>query len=280
MVLPLLHGPLGEDGTVQGLLELADVPYVGAGVLGSALAMDKAMAKAGARRPRHPPGPLRAAFLEHELTAGTAGDARRRARPARVREAGQHGLVGRRHQGQDASSELADAIAVALSYDEWVVVEEAVVGREIEVAVLGNAIAAGVGAGEIVPGHEFYDYDDKYLDDGAKLLDPGAARRRRRPTRCARWPSRCSGPCACEGMARIDFFYEEGGRGFLCNEVNTMPGFTPISMYPKLWQATGVGLRRAHRRARAPGPRAPRPPPPQHRRADRRSASGAARATS
>ncbi len=129
---------------------------------------------------------------------------------------------------------------MALTYDEWVVVEEAVIGREIEVAVLGNESPRASVPGEIVPGHEFYDYDDKYLSDGARLLvpapldDDAAATVRQLAVEVFR-------ALRCEGMARIDFFYEEGGRGFLCNEANTIPGFTPISMYPKLWQATGLG---------------------------------------
>ncbi len=135
--------------------------------------------------------------------------------------------------------ELRDAIEHALTYDEWVVVEEAVAGREIEVAVLGGTEPEASGPGEIVPGAEFYDYEDKYVTDGAQLLVPApltpeqAAEVRALAVRVFR-------AVRADGLARVDFFLEEGGRGFLCNEINTMPGFTPISMYPKLWQAAGV----------------------------------------
>jgi D-alanine-D-alanine ligase len=126
-----------------------------------------------------------------------------------------------------------------LTYDEWVVVEEAVVGREIEVAVLGGTHPEASGAGEIVPGAEFYDYDDKYVTDGAQLLVPAplsAAQTEEVRALAVRVFQALRG----DGLARVDFFLEEGGRGLLCNEMNTMPGFTPISMYPKLWQAAGV----------------------------------------
>ena len=170
VVLPLLHGPMGEDGTVQGLLELADVPYVGAGVLGSALAMDKAMAKQvlaanGIAQSRY------RAFAEHEMTPGLPNDL--------VAELGLPCFVKPSNMGSSVGvskahtvEELRDAITHALTYDEWVVVEEAVVGREIEVAVLGGLDPQASGAGEIIPGAEFYDYEDKYVTDGAQLLIP------------------------------------------------------------------------------------------------------------
>ena len=238
VVLPLLHGPLGEDGTVQGLLELADVPYVGSGVLGSAVAMDKAMAKQvlahhGIDQARW------LAFREHEVSSRTPGAiADQLGLPVFVKPANMGSSVG--VSKAKSVAELERAMAVALTYDEWVVVEEAVTAREIEVAVLGNEEPRASVPGEIVPGHEFYDYDDKYLSDGARLLvpapldDSAAAAVRQLAVEVFR-------ALRCEGMARIDFLYEEGRRGFLCNEANTIPGFTPISMYPKLWQATGLG---------------------------------------
>jgi D-alanine-D-alanine ligase len=135
---------------------------------------------------------------------------------------------------------LRDALDTALRYDEYVVVEEAVDGREIEVAVLGNADPKASVPGEIVPSHEFYDYDDKYADGTAGLvvpapLSPDATAEVQRLAVAAFKALRA------DGMARVDFFYEEDGRGFLINEVNTIPGFTPISMYPKLWEASGLG---------------------------------------
>ncbi|MEO1055281.1 MAG: D-alanine--D-alanine ligase family protein [Actinomycetota bacterium] len=243
VVLPLLHGPMGEDGTVQGLLELAGLPFVGSGVLGSAVAMDKAMAKnmlrvAGIAQANHRVvtelDHLDNARLGHEL-ADELG------MPTFVKPANMGSSVGvskaRTHD------ELRTAIDHALTYDEVVIVEEAIGGREIEVAVLGNRHPVASPPGEIVPGEEFYSYDDKYVTDGAELLVPApidsdAAEEVRRLAVEAFVALRC------EGLARVDFFYEAPdvgqGRGFLCNEVNTMPGFTPISMYPKLWIEAGL----------------------------------------
>jgi D-alanine-D-alanine ligase len=245
VVVPLLHGPQGEDGTVQGLLELAGLPYVGSGVLGSALAMDKAMAKrimTGAGIPQA----RSVSFADHERTPGLpARLIEHLGLPCFVKPANMGSSVG--VSKAHTVEELRDAIEHALTYDEWIVVEEAVVGREIEVAVLGNTEPEASVPGEIVPGEEFYSYEDKYLSDGAQLLvpaplDPTDAERVRELAievfRLLR----------CDGLARIDFFFEEPtperpGRGFLCNEVNTMPGFTPISMYPKLWLHSGMTYR-------------------------------------
>jgi D-alanine-D-alanine ligase len=138
-----------------------------------------------------------------------------------------------------APSELDEALALAATYDEWIVIEEGVDAREIEVAVLGNAEPRASVPGEIVSSHEFYDYEDKYVDGTCQLLVPApleeavAARVRALAIDAYR-------ALRCEGMARVDFFFEEPGRGFLVNEVNTIPGFTPISMYPKLWEASGL----------------------------------------
>jgi D-alanine-D-alanine ligase len=237
VVLPLLHGPMGEDGTVQGLLELADVAYVGCGVLGSALAMDKAMAKQvlafnGIAQARH------RAFRDHARTPGLPNEL--------VAELGLPCFVKPSNMGSSVGvtkahtvEELRDAIDVALTYDEWVVVEEAVTAREIEVAVLGNHDPVASGPGEIVPGAEFYDYEDKYVTDGAQLLIPAPLT----PEQTAEVRAlavRVFEVLRGDGLARIDFLFEEHGRGFLCNESNTMPGFTPVSMYPKLWQAAGM----------------------------------------
>ncbi len=237
VVLPLLHGPMGEDGTVQGMLELAGVPYVGAGVLGSAVAMDKAMAKqvtaaGGIPQPRY------RAWRESDLSD--------RALHAVIDELGLPLFVKPANMGSSIGitkaksfAELERGIALALSYDEWVVIEEAISpAREIEVAVLGNLEPRASVPGEIVPGAEFYDYADKY-EDGAEALIP-ANLDEAETAEVQALAVRAFQLLRAEGMARVDFFYEEGGRGFLLNEINTIPGFTPISMYPKLWQASGV----------------------------------------
>jgi D-alanine-D-alanine ligase len=136
-------------------------------------------------------------------------------------------------------SELRAAVALAAEYDEWIVIEESAQGREIEVAVLGNAEPRASVPGEIVPGGEFYDYDDKYLDETAELLIPAEL-----PDDVVadlqRLAKEAFVALRCDGMARVDFFYEPDGRGLLLNELNTIPGFTPISMYPKLWDASGL----------------------------------------
>jgi D-alanine-D-alanine ligase len=137
------------------------------------------------------------------------------------------------------ADQLEPAVDLAASFDEWVVIEEAIDGREIEVAVLGNRDPEASVPGEIVPGHEFYDYEDKYIDDGARLVVPAPLA----PDATARVRTlaiEVFKALRAEGMARVDFFYEEEGRGFLVNEVNTIPGFTPISMFPKLWEASGI----------------------------------------
>lgn len=237
VVLPLLHGPMGEDGTVQGMLELAGVPYVGAGVLGSAVAMDKAMAKqvaasAGIPQPRY--RAWREADLSDRALHAVIDDL---GLPLFVKPANMGSSIG--ITKAKTFTQLEQGIAVALSYDEWVVIEEAISpAREIEVAVLGNLEPRASVPGEIVPGAEFYDYADKY-EDGAEGLIP-ANLDEAQTAEVQALALRAFRLLRAEGMARVDFFYEEGGRGFLLNEINTIPGFTPISMYPKLWQATGL----------------------------------------
>ena len=240
VVLPLLHGPMGEDGTMQGVLELAGMPYVGSGVLASALSMDKAMAKQVLAQRGVPQAQWRS-LREHELTPGTPGAlAEQLGLPVFVKPANMGSSVGvTKAKSVEA---LADAIRIALTYDEWVVVEEAITGREIEVAVLGNLEPRASVPGEIIPGHEFYDYEDKYLDDGSQLVVP-APMSAADAERVQALALDVFAAVRAEGMARVDFFFEEGGRGFLCNEINTIPGFTPISMYPKLWQASGLTYR-------------------------------------
>ncbi|MFN0089421.1 MAG: D-alanine--D-alanine ligase family protein, partial [Acidimicrobiales bacterium] len=237
VVLPLLHGPMGEDGTVQGLLELAGVAYVGAGVLGSALAMDKAKAKEVLAYHGVPQARFLSAFAD-DVSADLAGElGERLGYPLFVKPANMGSSVGVSKVHEPA--ELAAALELALRYDEQLVFEEAIVGREIELAVLGNEHLQVSVAGEVVPGAEFYDYADKYLSGRAQLVAPAALS----PAELARFQRLAVDACRAlrvEGMARADFFYEEAGRGPLLNEVNTIPGFTPISMFPRLWAASGV----------------------------------------
>ena len=237
VVLPLLHGPLGEDGTIQGVLEVANIPYVGSGVLGSAVAMDKGVAKQllavnGIPQPKYVSlheQHITDAALHHAIdTLGL---------PVFVKPANMGSSIGVTKARN--LSELRESIALAITYDEWVLIEEAIVGREIEVAVLGNLTVRTSLPGEIIPSSEFYDYNDKYVSNSAQLKIP-APLSAIETEAVQKLAAVIFHTLRAEGMARVDFFYEEGGRGVLCNEINTIPGITPHSMYPKLWQASGV----------------------------------------
>ena len=219
------------------MLELADAAYVGSGVLGSALAMDKAMAKQVLAANGIPQATYRA-LRETEITPGLPAQlAAELGLPCFVKPSNMGSSVGvtKAHDVE----ELRDAIEYALTYDEWVVVEEAISGARSKWRCSEARNRRPPSPGEIVPGDEFYSYEDKYVTDGAQLLVPAplsaADAEQVRALAIAVF-----GVLRCDGLARVDFFFEEGGRGFLCNEANTMPGFTPISMFPKLWQASGV----------------------------------------
>ena len=252
VVFPVLHGPMGEDGTIQGLLELAGVPYVGAGVLGSALGMDKIAAKTHLEALGIPQARWRSFVLDdphatdHDLTAEIDAIVSDLGSTVFVKPANMGSSVG--VSRATTLEEIADALRLASTYDHLIVIEEAVAGREIEVSVLGNEDPEASLPGEIVPGAEFYDYADKY-DDGAELLIPAPLSDAEIAAVQAMAIEAFVG-LRVEGLARVDFFYEDGGtgpdgarrgdRGWLVNELNTMPGFTPISMYPKLWDVSGL----------------------------------------
>jgi len=240
VVFPVLHGPFGEDGTVQGLLEMANVPYVGAGVMASSVGMDKAIMKALfkerglpivrytvlARRDweRDPEGCLD----RIEETIGY---------PCFAKPANLGSSVGISKASDRA--ELAKALADAARYDRKLVVEEGIRCREIECSVLGNEEPIASVPGEIIPCNEFYDYRAKYIDEGSQLLIPApippetAEKVRELAVEAFR-------AIDCAGMARVDFFLENGTGKVYLNEINTIPGFTKISMYPKLWEASGI----------------------------------------
>ena len=236
-VLPLLHGPMGEDGTIQGLCELADVPYAGAGVLASALAMDKIAAKNALAAAGIPQAAWHG-FNADEITDATAPNLLADlGSPVFVKPANMGSSVG--VSRAETAAEVREALALAASYDEWIVVEEAIDGREIEISVLGNRSPRTSLPGEIVAGAEFYTYEDKYHDGVAKLVIP-APLDDAEIDEMQRMAIDAYRALRVEGLARADFFYEPTGRGWLVNELNTMPGFTPISMYPKMWQASGL----------------------------------------
>jgi D-alanine-D-alanine ligase len=241
VVFPVLHGPYGEDGTVQGLLELANVPYVGAGVLASAVGMDKAFMKVAFLAAGLPVAPYRV-LLAHQWREDSAAQAAAIAQslgfPLFVKPANLGSSVG--ISKAKTGDELVTAIELALQFDRKVVVEAAVAAaREIEVGVLGNDHPEASVAGEIIPSREFYDYEAKYLDEGsvpvipADLDEATAAEVRRLAIQAFQ-------AVDGSGLARVDFLLaRETGRIYV-NEVNTLPGFTTISMYSKLWAASGI----------------------------------------
>ncbi len=236
VVFPVLHGPYGEDGSVQGLCKLANLPCVGAGILGSAVGMDKDVMK---RLLRDAGIPI-ARFLllargspvqPFDAVSGELG------LPVFVKPANLGSSVG--ISKVRTPEEYERAVALAFRYDTKVLLEECITGREIECAVLGNAAPAASVPGEIRPTHDFYDYEAKYIDEhGAALVIPAALDPGKREEIRALAVRAFSTLC-CDGMARVDMFLEPGGR-VLINEINTIPGFTRISMYPKLWEASGV----------------------------------------
>ena len=240
VVFPVLHGPFGEDGTVQGLAEMAGVAYVGSGVLGSAAAMDKDIAKR-LMRDRGLPIPRFLSFAQGDAPTFEAIVAEL-GRPVFVKPARLGSSVGISKAG--TREEFAQAVAEAFRHDRKILVEEYVRGREIECGVLesedGTLTASA--PGEIVPSnaHEFYTYDAKYLDGQGALVKVPADLPRELSDKVRHLSVETFRALGCEGLARIDFFLREDGK-LLVNEVNTLPGFTNISMYPKAMEASGIG---------------------------------------
>ena len=244
VVLPLLHGPYGEDGTVQGLLELAGLPYVGAGVVGSAVGMDKVMMKRAFAACGLPIATCASFRDGHDRVAFAAQVDAEIGYPCFVKPANLGSSVGVSKARDRASFDAA--LDLALSFDEWAIVEEAIDGREIEVAVLGDDPPEVSVPGEVVPGDEFYSYADKYERHDAQLLIP-APLTTELTGEVRALGARAFEACRCEAMARVDFFFEEqradggAGRGFLVNEINTIPGFVAgVSQYPRLWEQSGI----------------------------------------
>jgi D-alanine-D-alanine ligase len=243
VVFPVLHGTYGEDGTVQGLLELAGLPYVGAGVLGSAVGMDKDVQKRLFRDAGLPVGDFVAFPRTHweSSRAGTLKLIQKQLRfPVFVKPAALGSSVGmtKAHNRE----ELEAALDIAAEFGQKIIVERGLNAREIEVAVLGNDDPRASIPGEIVPHREFYDYAAKYLEEGTKLLIP-APLKTAQVAKFQKLAVRAFQALDCAGMARVDFFLERKTSRIYLNEINTIPGFTSISMYPKLWEATGVPYR-------------------------------------
>lgn len=235
VVFPALHGPFGEDGTVQGALAISGLPYVGAGVLGSAVGMDKEAMK----RLLHESGlPIGKYLVRHNVDHIDYQSIKR--------ELGELMFIKPANLGSSVGinkacnkTEFERAVADAFQYDRKIVIEEAIVGRELECAVLGNDELRVASPGEIIPKRDFYSYDAKYLDeDGAELVVPADIDAKTSAT-MQEMAIQAFRSLFCSGLARIDFFLKPNGE-IIINEINTLPGFTPISMYPKMWSADGL----------------------------------------
>lgn len=241
LVFPLLHGPYGEDGTIQGLLEMANLPYVGSGVLASAVAMDKSFAKPifSAQEMATVAGIVLKANQWLADPGSVLEQVKKLGYPVFVKPA--RGGSSRGTSKVHSETELATAIETALQFDPKVMIEEAIVGSEIECAVLeiaGEPQASVVGRISIDPKFEFYDFEAKYLDGATSIelpaaIPPGIAEEIRTTA------IKAFQALGCSGLARVDFFLTDAGK-IIINELNTMPGFTATSVFPKMWQASGV----------------------------------------
>lgn len=240
VVFPVMHGPFGEDGTIQGLLELAGIPYVGGGVLASAVGMDKGIMKAIFQQNGLPVGDY-LVFLRHEWEKGPERVIHEievnLGYPCFIKPANLGSSVGisKAHH----RTELEAALKLASNFDRKLVVEKMINGREIECAVLGNDEPLASVPGEIVPGAEFYDYETKYVLDNSRLVIPADL-----PPdviqKVQDMAVKAFKAIDCAGLSRVDFFVETESERVIINEINTIPGFTRISMYPKLWEASGI----------------------------------------
>jgi len=230
VVFPVLHGTFGEDGTVQGLLELADLPYVGAGVLASAVAMDKEVTK----RLLVERGLPVAEYVT--VTRGRHNDFNLPF-PLFVKPANLGSSVG--ISKVKTCAELPAALELAGQFDRKILVERGIAGREFECSVLGSEQPIAAVPCEVIPSRDFYDYEDKYLLDAAQLIVP-APLTPEQTAEMQRMAVAAYQAVECEGMARVDFLMEAASGKLYINEINTIPGFTSISMYPKMWEAAGV----------------------------------------
>src|SRR3982074_3718391 len=243
VIFPVIHGTFGEDGTMQGLLELAGLPFVGAGVLGSAIRMDKDVAKKLMQVAGIPVVPwiaVQRADWERDPQAIRRAIEKKFKYPVFAKPATLGSSVGMTKVHSRA--ELGPALDLAAEFAMKIMVERAVSAREIEVSVLGNHDPRASIPGEIVPHREFYDYAAKYLEEGTRLLIP-AKLNRAQVKRFQEYAVRAFRALECLGMARVDFFLEHRTGRILLNEINTIPGFTSISMYPNLWEASGFSYR-------------------------------------
>jgi D-alanine-D-alanine ligase len=240
VIFPIVHGRGGEDGALQGLLELAGIPYVGSGVLGSALQMDKEVSKRLLRAGGVPVAPwvlVREVELRRDPRAAAEGALREIRTPLFVKPANQGSSVG--ISRVDDPGLLEAALLEAARFDTKVLVEPAIDAREIEVALLGNDRLEASLPGEIRTRHEFYDYEAKYVDEDTELVIPADLDEQQIRT-AQRIAIRAGEILECEGLGSVDFLLDRATGEFHVNEVNSLPGFTEVSMYPKLWEASGL----------------------------------------
>lgn len=242
VVLPILHGTYGEDGTIQGLFELMNIPYIGSGVLGSSVGMDKDVCKRLLRDSDIPVVPfqtIRKSEFHRQSSELLNSLEKTFGYPYFVKPANMGSSVGV-HKVK-SRNQAEQALNDAFQYDQKVLIEKAVRARELECAVLGNNSPQASIVGEIIPTHEFYTYEAKYLDEkGADLKIPAEGLSKEEVKAIQNLSVRAFLAIECSGMARVDFFYDLDSKQIYVNELNTIPGFTPISMYPKLWEASGI----------------------------------------
>ncbi len=240
VVFPVLHGPFGEDGTVQGLLKLAGLPFVGASVLGSAVGMDKDVMKRLLRDAGLPIGKFQVVHRREQNKITFASVVDYLGLPLFVKPANLGSSVGV-HKVK-SEQDFTRALNHAFTFDHKIILEEFIPGREIECSVLGNEEPIASVPGEIVPQHEFYSYEAKYIDDAGALLKIPAQLSASEVKEAQKLAVDTFKTLCCEGMGRVDLFLRNDGK-FFVNEINTIPGFTKISMYPKLWEASGLGYK-------------------------------------
>lgn len=237
VVFPILHGTHGEDGTIQGLLKLANIPFVGASVLSSAIAMDKDVMKRLFRDAKLPTAKF-ISLMKHEANEAKIEDIKALlGMPLFIKPANAGSSVGISKVKTD--SEFQSKLELAFEYDRKVLIEEYIPGREIECSVLGNEYPIASLPGEIIPQHEFYSYEAKYLDQNGALLEIPAKVTEQQISQIQEYAIKAYKVLCCEGMARVDMFLMQDGQ-IMLNEINTIPGFTSISMYPKLWEISGL----------------------------------------
>lgn len=240
VIFPILHGPYGEDGTVQGLLKLTDIPFVGPGVLGSAVGMDKDVAKRLLRDAGIPIAKFMALYKWQQAGISFHEVAEQLGVPFFVKPANAGSSVG--VSKVRSKEEFNQALDKAFTFDSKILIEEFIEGREVECAILGNHEPAASRIGEIIAQQDFYSYEAKYIDESGALLNIPAQISSDTENQIQELAVQVFRVLCCEGMARVDFFLTPDNR-VIVNEINTIPGFTKISMYPKLWEISGVPYR-------------------------------------